>query len=95
LWLQISEEELQMSSVVFISVNNRVYMCHNQARRCRFGSKHVCSFFCNCRFIILSMVDILTKSIKFYKFSQHIYLNSIIFLLFIQIKIKFEQPDRI
>jgi len=41
------------------------------------------------------MIDKLTKSIKLYKFSQHIYLNPIIFLLFIQIKIKSKQPDRI
>ena len=91
MWLQISKEELQMSYVVSISVN-RVYMCHNQARRCRVGSKHVCSFFCNCRFIILSMVDILTKSTIFYKFSQHIYLNSIIFFYLFKLKLNPNNP---
>jgi len=44
-------------------------------------------------FIILTMVDILTKTIKSYKFSQYIYLNSIIFLPLVQIKITSEQPD--
>ena len=38
------------------------------------------------------MVDILTKTIKFYKFSQYIYLNSIIFIYLFKLKLNPNNP---